>query len=92
MVNKQISALKHILFRQKKLGEGGGTAERGRRAGGKKSAFWRAPPLNTHSKQRRHFTDVKNVSWILIGKLYVCQGACVSSAHPGTHMVFSESV
>lgn len=91
MVNKQISAPKHILFRQKKLGEGGGTAERGGQSG-KKLPFWRAPPLNTHSEQRRHFTDVKNVSWILIGKLYVCQGACVSSAHPGTHMVFSESV
>lgn len=47
--------------------------------------------LNTQSHRPRHSTDVKNVSWILIAKLYVCQGACVSSVHPATHMVFYKS-
>lgn len=46
--------------------------------------------LNTHDRPR-HSADIKNVSWILIAKLYVCQGACVSSVHPATHMVFYKS-
>ena len=44
-----------------------------------------------HTRRPRHSTDVKNVSWILIARLYVCQGACVSSVHPATHMVFYKS-
>lgn len=46
---------------------------------------------DTQNCRPRHSADVKNVSWILIVKLCVCQGACVSSLHPATHMVFNKS-
>jgi len=45
-------------------------------------------PLFKHTCGPGYSTDVKNVFWILIAKLYVCQGACVSSVNPAAHMVF----